>query len=136
MYNTCPACWGTPKPAPSEAPPLHFRLEAKISLRSPPAFPTRPAPPGLCGASFLLVTVTRNFPVCGPIAGVPGPCALTAPLPPKASPAVRRVVPISPHVIKLSANPKNLPIKSSYFPTIRPYTRILWQSIIWKISSA
>ena len=45
----------------------------------------------------LLVTVTRSFPVCGPVAGASGPYALTAPLPPKVSPAVRRAVPTNPY---------------------------------------
>ena len=44
----------------------------------------------------LLVTVTRSSAVCSPIATAPGPYALTTPLSPKASPAVRRAAPINP----------------------------------------
>ena len=41
--------------------------------------------------------VSRGFPVCGPVAIAPGPYALTAPQPPKVSPAVQRGAPTNPH---------------------------------------
>lgn len=44
-----------------------------------------------------LDTVSRGFPVCGPVAIAPGPYALTVLLPPKVSPAVQREAPINPH---------------------------------------
>ena len=44
-----------------------------------------------------LDTVSRGFPVCGPVAIAPGPYALTAPPPPKVSPAVQREAPINPY---------------------------------------
>ena len=59
----------------------HFRL-AKMLVEVAPQTRRRP-----------LDTVSRGLPVCGPSR----PYALTAQPPPKASPAVRKAAPISPH---------------------------------------
>ena len=77
---------------------LRFRLAAKTTLA--PLLLLSPRDPlrwARAGAPLPLDTVSRGFPVCGPVAIAPGPYALTAPPPPKVSPADRREAPINPY---------------------------------------
>jgi len=77
---------------------LRFRLAAKTTLAPLRLLSQRePLRWARAGAPLLLDTVSRGFPVCGPVAIAPGPYALIVPPPPKVSPAVQREAPINPH---------------------------------------